>query len=110
MKVVYKFNLSAAVKETIELVNNQNWIIEICQADGKAYKDILAKALEPIASGLLGISGRKMVNNLPDVVLDWFVNTAVVFAINQGTVSESDCSKKPKFCPKKSPNYVKKEV
>ena len=58
VEVIYKFELSDAVKETVNIMNNQDWIIEIRQADGKAYSDILAKTLQPVASSLLNSTGE----------------------------------------------------
>jgi hypothetical protein len=110
VEVIYKFGLSKAVKETVDIMNNQNWIIEIRNAEGKAYRDILGKTLEPIASSLLGISGDEMVGTLPSVVLGWFVDSAVVFAVTQGTVTEEEAQAIEKPCPKSSPKEVIVEV
>jgi hypothetical protein len=52
--VVYKYDLSQAVKETVDIVNDSSWIIELRAADAERSIEILAQTLNPIARDLLG--------------------------------------------------------
>jgi hypothetical protein len=58
VEVVYKYNLSDAVKETKAIVDNSQWIIDIREASTNKSKEILAKTLRPIAHQLLNITGE----------------------------------------------------
>jgi hypothetical protein len=108
--VSYKYNLSDAVKDTVEIMDNLDWIIEISEADGKAYRDILAKTLQPIASSLHNQSGDALIDFLPEMVLDWFVDTTVVYAVTQGTISKDDALEFiEETCPNQSPIVITKE-
>ena len=57
VEVIYKYDLSEAVKETKEIVDNSNWIVEITQADDQKSLEILAETLTPIARDLLNVTG-----------------------------------------------------
>jgi hypothetical protein len=57
VEVIYKYDLSEAVKETKEIVDNSNWIVEITQADDQKSMEILAETLTPIARDLLNVTG-----------------------------------------------------
>ena len=43
--------------------------------------------MNPIANSLLNITGKELVELMPEEVLSWFVDSAVVFAMQQGTIS-----------------------
>lgn len=51
------------------------------QADAKESEDLLAKMLDPIAKQLMNASGQDMVDNMPEEVQQWFIDTAIVVAV-----------------------------
>ena len=81
VEVIYKYDLSDAVKETKEIVDSGDWIVEIRQADGERTKEILGETLTPIARDLLNVTGAELVESMPEEILSWFVDSAVVFAV-----------------------------
>ena len=90
VEVIYKYDLSDAVKETKEIVDNDDWIISIRQADGDRSLEILAETMTPIARDLLNVTGAELVNSMPPEILAWFVDSAVVFAVQQGTITQEE--------------------
>jgi hypothetical protein len=81
VEVIYKYNLSEAVKETKAIVDDSQWIIDIREASYNDSMAILGETMIPIARDLLNITGDELVEKLPDEILNWIIDSAVVFAV-----------------------------
>ena len=90
VEVIYKYNLSAAIKQTKEIVDDQKWLETMKDLDEQQARDKMAVALEPIAQQLLNKTGDVMVEQIPEEVITWIFDSAVVFAASEGTISQDD--------------------
>ena len=54
MDIVYKYEISEAIKLIVESVNNRSWVIELREADAIKSREILAETLDPLARDLNG--------------------------------------------------------
>ena len=48
--VIYKYNLSQAVKDTKEFVTSPSWATAVDEADEEEFKSILGATLDPIST------------------------------------------------------------
>jgi hypothetical protein len=88
--VIYKYDLSEAVKQTKEIVDDQQWLESMRDLDTESAKDKMGIALEPIAQRLLNVSGEAMVDEIPEEVITWIFDSAVVLAASEGTISQEE--------------------
>ena len=87
VEVIYKYDLSEAVKQTKDIVDNQQWLESMSSLDPESAKEKMGVALEPIAQRLLNVSGEAMVDEIPEEVITWIFDSAVVLASSEGTIS-----------------------
>ena len=103
VEVIYKYDLSEAVKQTKDIVDDQKWLESMSSLDSEAARDKMGVALEPIAQRLLNVSGEAMVNEIPEEVITWIFDSAVVLASSEGTISQEEAvqilSPKCEECP-----------
>ena len=81
VEVIYKYDLSDAVKEVKAIVSDENWISEIRAADGNRSLEILGDTLDPIAEKLMNVTGDELVESMPEEVQTWFIDSAVMAAV-----------------------------
>jgi hypothetical protein len=81
VETIYKNGLSQAVKESKGIVDDQDWsqIIRDLEPDEAPHQN-LAMVLDPIAMEFLNVSGAELVKQLPDELLGWLFDSAVVLA------------------------------
>ena len=103
VEVIYKYDLSEAVKQTKDIVDNQQWLESMSSLDTESAKEKMGVALEPIAQRLLNVSGEAMVDEIPEEVITWIFDSAVVLASSEGTISQEEAvqilSPKCEECP-----------
>ena len=90
VEVIYKYNLSDAVKQTKEIVDDQKWLETMKDLDEESAREKMAVAMEPIANKLLNVTGEEMVEQIPEEVITWIFDSAVVFAASEGTISQDE--------------------
>jgi hypothetical protein len=52
----------------------------------------------------------ELVDLMPDEVLSWFIDSAVVFAVQQGTISQDEGLEMLEPCPECEPEIIYQEV
>lgn len=90
IEVIYKYDLSDAVKQTKAIVDNQNWLEDMLSLSPEKSREKLGVALDPIAMKLLNSTGDQMVQEIPEEVVTWIFDSAVVLAASEGTISQDE--------------------
>lgn len=67
--VIYKYNLSSAIKDTRDLITSDNWKTALDNADEEQFKGLLGATLDPISSQLFKVSGQELVDMMPQELL-----------------------------------------
>jgi hypothetical protein len=58
VETIYKYDLSEAVKETKNIVDNQSWLETMKDLDPEGARAMMGEAMGPIANKLLNVSGE----------------------------------------------------
>ena len=93
--VLTKYDLSDAVAETRQTASDPGWLKAVRDAEEPQAKAMLGETLDPISQQLLGADGSELVEKMPKEVVSWFIDSAVLAGVNEGTI-ESKCTSR---CP-----------
>ncbi len=81
IEIIYKYNLTEAVKETKETVVESTWIHNLKSSKSEdEVRGHVAQAINPLSMKMMNAPGQALVKTMPDEVVNWIAETAILWA------------------------------
>ena len=102
IEIIYKYNLTESVKKTQEIVVDFDWIHALKTSKNETQvRQQVAKAIDPLSKHMMNAPGPALVNTMPDEVVNWIAETAIVWAQHEG-IRDNETEwffQEPEECP-----------